>query len=84
MIAFAITCLLVIAALAALLTMTDSAMRGWHAYRALGSELRVLRKRMDNAGPAPALREARLSGVRSPRRPALQQNMRPATLRAAA
>ena len=73
MIAFAITCLLVATVGAALLVASDSALRGFHSYRALATELRALRAAASQGAANPLgttrpvqLRPAR--GIRRPRR----------------
>ncbi|MBH1943902.1 hypothetical protein I5L01_06600 [Erythrobacter sp. YJ-T3-07] len=85
MIAFAITCLLVATIIVALLSATDSLLRGARHYRALAAQLRTLRADNGQASgaatitggnrPAPSLRTRRKNG---PHRAA------PAGLRAAA
>tara|TARA_B100000378_G_scaffold25350_2_gene19388 strand:- start:469 stop:720 length:252 start_codon:yes stop_codon:yes gene_type:complete len=76
MIALAITCLLVVATLVALLSATDSLLRGWRSYGALARELRMLRTAADAKGATvragvrrPAARPARRSST-APHRPA--------------
>ena len=83
MIAFAIASLLVVTAILALLSLTDSIMRGWHSYGALRSELRALRATMNGAGPSCGM-NSRPARVRPVRRPARHAPPRTTALRAAA
>ena len=82
MIAFAITCLLVATVAVALLSSTDSLMRGWHSYRALADELRALR--MAGEAPIPAPEDIRRTILRPGRRPTAARRIPATGLRAAA
>tara|TARA_B100000678_G_scaffold181663_1_gene151743 strand:- start:137 stop:391 length:255 start_codon:yes stop_codon:yes gene_type:complete len=84
MIALAITCLLIAAVFVALLSATDSMMRGWHSYGALAKELRALRAMPQEASGSLPAASTRSPAIRPAHRPA-RQSRRPATgLRAAA
>ena len=84
MIALAITCLLVATMFAALLSASDSLLRGWLSYGALARELRALRAG-DDASQAvnPQARVRRATG-RPTRRPNATPRSSAAGLRAAA
>ena len=82
MIAFAITCLLVATVALALLSSTDSLMRGWHSYRALADELRALRAAGD--APVDAGADIRRTKLRPSRRSIIARRIPAAGLRAAA
>lgn len=74
MIAFAITCLLVATIIVALLSATDSLLRGARHYRALAAQLRALRVKNGDAAecamgaggsrPGPAARRRRTGTMR--------------------
>ena len=71
MIAFAITFLLALTAIVAVVCVADSALRGWHSYGALRVELRALRASAHGpAGtvPCPGLRKANPRSARRPNR----------------
>ena len=83
MIAFAITCLLVATVFVALLSASDSLLRGWHSFGALRSELRALRA--DAARPAsPANAKMRPTAVHAVRGRKLAAVARAPGFRAAA
>ena len=88
MIALAISCLLVSAVILALLSATDSLMRGWHSYAALAKELRALRATggEDTSDALAGLRtgKTRLPASRTPRPAALRQRAAIVGFRAAA
>ncbi len=84
MIALAVTCLLIVAALLALLSATDSLMRGWHSYGALAQELRALRAMPQEASAGMRCNKARVPATRSVRRPARSPHSATAHVRAAA
>ena len=75
MIALAITCLLVATVFVALISASDSLLRGWQAYRALSAELRTmsvptgtcsLRKASARPAPRADIRRRRAdSGIRA-------------------
>ena len=72
MIALALTCLLVAAVFLALLSATDSLMRGWHSYGALAKELRALRETPLETTVGMRFSKTRMPAtrpVRSPTRP---------------
>lgn len=84
MIALAITCLLVAALFAALLSATDSVMRGWHSYGALAKELRALRAMPQVSSAETRFGKTRMPACRPARRPARQLRSAAAAIRAAA
>lgn len=84
MIAFAISCLLVAVVVAAVLSATDSVMRGWHSYRMLTAELRALRHDMNGPAETTALSKIRPSAMPGSRRPSRQHRMASTAFLAAA
>ena len=82
MIALAITFLLALTAIVALVCVADSVLRGWHSYGALGSELRALRAPTGLSGKSMPQRSLRKASPRPARRPAIRSRV--GTLRAAA
>ena len=83
MIALAISCLLVATTIIALLSASDSLLRGAGHYRALARELRMLRTAAD-AQSATMLVGVRRAAVRPTRRPTTAPHRPAAGLRAAA
>lgn len=81
MIALAITFLLALTAIVALVCVADSVLRGWHSYRALASELRAMRT--PEGAPADICGLRRASARPAPRS-AIRRHRAASSLRAAA
>tara|TARA_B100000749_G_C18194231_1_gene369205 strand:+ start:346 stop:600 length:255 start_codon:yes stop_codon:yes gene_type:complete len=84
MIALAITCLLVATTFAALLSASDSLLRGWLSYGALARELRALRTGGDASQAVKTSARVRRTAGRPTRRPSAAPRSPAAGFRAAA
>lgn len=82
MIAVAITFLLALTAIVALVCVADSVLDGWHSYRALRAELRALRASAST--PGAAMRTLRTTSPRPAPRAAFRRHRAARGIRAAA